>query len=103
MQPSDQTIWWYLSSLDFVPRTLAQNAGQDSSVVLAALTASHVNGSNNTGIDISGENEIIEVQDNCIDLYLTKKTALKLALDAALTVLKVDQIIMSKPSGGPKK
>jgi len=29
-------------------------------------------------------------------------SALKLAVDAALTVLKVDQIIMSKPSGGPK-
>jgi T-complex protein 1 subunit theta len=28
--------------------------------------------------------------------------ALRLAVDAALTVLKVDQIIMSKPAGGPK-
>jgi T-complex protein 1 subunit theta len=27
---------------------------------------------------------------------------LKLATDTALTVLRVDQIIMSKPAGGPK-
>ena len=32
----------------------------------------------------------------------TKSWALKLAFDVVLTILKVDQIIMSKPSGGPK-
>ena len=26
----------------------------------------------------------------------------RLAVDAAVTVLKVDQIVMSKPAGGPK-
>jgi T-complex protein 1 subunit theta len=31
-----------------------------------------------------------------------KDSALRLAVDAALTVLRVDQIIMSKPAGGPK-
>lgn len=36
------------------------------------------------------------------DHYLTKMWALKLATDAALTVLRVDHIIMSKPAGGPK-
>lgn len=36
------------------------------------------------------------------DLYATKVNALRLAVDAAMTVLKVDQIVMSKPAGGPK-
>jgi T-complex protein 1 subunit theta len=31
-----------------------------------------------------------------------KRSALKLAIEAATTVLKVDQIIMSKRAGGPK-
>jgi len=35
---------------------------------------------------------------DCLD---TKTWALKLASDVVLTILKVDQIIMSKPSGGP--
>ena len=35
---------------------------------------------------------------DCLD---TKTWALKLALDVVLTILKVDQIIMSKPAGGP--
>jgi hypothetical protein len=36
------------------------------------------------------------------DLYATKLDALRLAVDAALTVLRVDQIVMAKPAGGPK-
>lgn len=36
------------------------------------------------------------------DSYETKSWAIKLSIDAVLTILKVDQIIMSKPAGGPK-
>ena len=35
------------------------------------------------------------------DLLAPKSSAFRLAVEAAMTVLKVDQIIMSKPSGGP--
>jgi len=31
-----------------------------------------------------------------------KSWAIKLATDAAVTILSVDQIIMSRPAGGPK-
>jgi T-complex protein 1 subunit theta len=37
-----------------------------------------------------------------LDLMSTKLAALRLAVDAATTILKIDQIIMSKPAGGPK-
>ena len=36
------------------------------------------------------------------DIYSSKLNALRLAVDAALTILRVDQIVMSKPAGGPK-
>jgi T-complex protein 1 subunit theta len=36
------------------------------------------------------------------DILSTKVSALRLATHAALTILSVDQIIMSKPAGGPK-
>ena len=35
------------------------------------------------------------------DLYAAKWWALKLATDAAVTVLRIDQIIMAKMAGGP--
>uniref|UniRef100_A0A452QGC8 T-complex protein 1 subunit theta n=1 Tax=Ursus americanus TaxID=9643 RepID=A0A452QGC8_URSAM len=37
-----------------------------------------------------------------LDTYLGKYWAIKLATNAAVTVLRVDQIIMAKPAGGPK-
>ena len=36
------------------------------------------------------------------DVYATKRNALRLAVNAAITILKVDQIIMAKEAGGPK-
>jgi T-complex protein 1 subunit theta len=38
-----------------------------------------------------------------VDSLATKKGAMNLAVDAAVTVLRVDCIIMSKAAGGPKK
>jgi T-complex protein 1 subunit theta len=32
----------------------------------------------------------------------TKETAIKLASEAAITILKIDQIIIAKAAGGPK-
>lgn len=95
----------FAKSLEVVPRTLAVNAGWDAKVV-ANLQAAHANAADgeicSMGIDIENEN-ITSMKDNeVLDLFGTKLSALKLAVDAALTVLKIDQIIMSKPSGGPK-
>lgn len=42
------------------------------------------------------------VEAGILDLYLTKQWAIKYAVGAACTVLKVDQIIMAKRAGGPK-
>jgi T-complex protein 1 subunit theta len=36
-----------------------------------------------------------------LDCMETKSWAIKLAIDAVLTILRVDQIIMAKPAGGP--
>lgn len=37
-----------------------------------------------------------------LDVLSAKSWAIKLATDAAVTILSVDQIIMSRPAGGPK-
>ena len=36
------------------------------------------------------------------DMVLAKHWAIKLATDAVVSILRVDQIIMAKPAGGPK-
>mmetsp|Transcript_16157 Transcript_16157/g.46394 ORF Transcript_16157/g.46394 Transcript_16157/m.46394 type:complete len:555 (-) Transcript_16157:112-1776(-) len=96
----------FARALEVVPRTLAENAGLNGSAVLAALGAAHANGNAVAGVDIeaagTGRNGVDEATA-VRDLLNTKSNAFRLAIDAALTVLRVDQIIMSKPAGGGQK
>jgi len=89
----------YGLALEVVPRTLAQNAGLDATNIVAAMYAAHKGGKGNAGINLV-EGEVGET--GVLDLLITKKEAIKFATDAAVTVLRVDQIIMAKPAGGPK-
>jgi T-complex protein 1 subunit theta len=106
-------------ALEVIPRTLAENAGYDSTRILADLQAAHSSSSTTTtneacdsGVDIdallattttkgstAGTSSMKDKQ--IYDLLSTKMSALSLAVDAVVTILKIDQIIMSKPSGGP--
>ncbi len=46
---------------------------------------------------------IASMKEHCLyDVIHTKASALRLAVDAAITILKVDQIIMARASGGPQ-
>lgn len=93
----------FAKSLECVARTLADNAGWDALQVVADLRAAHVTGKNDMGVDVDKAPGVKSMKDsNIYDLLLAKRSALKLAVEAATTVLKVDQIIMSKKAGGPK-
>ena len=56
------------------------------------------------GVDIESEKEgILDAKEKQIfDVWAVKEFAIKQATQVALTILSVDQIIMSKPAGGPK-
>lgn len=99
-------------ALEVIPRTLAENAGWDSTRVLADLQSAHASAAEGTICDVGVEIDrlgddkasgTVSMKEKAIyDLLNTKMSALRQAVDAAITILKVDQIIMSKPSGGPK-
>jgi len=89
----------YGLALEVVPRTLAENAGLDATNMIAEMYAAHKAGKGGVGIDVV---EGGTADCGILDLLHTKKEAIKMATEAAVTVLRVDQIIMSKPAGGPK-
>eukprot|EP00301_Raphidiophrys_heterophryoidea_P003987 c11770_g6_i1.p1 GENE.c11770_g6_i1~~c11770_g6_i1.p1 ORF type:complete len:545 (-),score=188.34 c11770_g6_i1:128-1762(-) len=89
----------FAEAFEVVPRTLSENAGLVPANILSTLYARHNNGEYTYGIDV--ESGCVGETDT-VDLFVAKDTAIRLAVDAALTVLRVDQIIMSKPAGGPK-
>ena len=80
-----------------------RNLGCDPTSMMHALHGSH-EGENtqNFGFSLDEVGPADAVKMQVFDLYATKLNALRLAVDAAMTVLKVDQIVMSKPAGGPK-
>lgn len=94
----------FAESLEVIPRTLAENAGVKPTELISKLKAAHQGGDKNGGFDNEGGGAAVKdaVKAGILDLYLVKHWAIKFATDAAVTVLRVDQIIMSKPAGGPK-
>ena len=87
-------------AFECIPRTLADNAGLKSEAILADMYAKAAE-SSLFGIDVRDG----QVKDVCeagvLDCMESKTWAVKLTFVVILTILKVDQIIMSNPSGGP--
>lgn len=93
----------FAEALEVIPLTLAENAGMNTTDTLAALRAQHAQGNGRIGID-SVASEMTDLgKQSIVDLFYTKYWAIKFAADAATTVLRVDQIIMAKQAGGPKR
>ncbi|XP_065176761.1 T-complex protein 1 subunit theta-like [Sycon ciliatum] len=90
--------------LETFPRTLADNAGVKANAAISKLYAAHQEGNKNAGIDIESETaaHVDAFEAGILDLLTNRSWAVKLATNAAATVLRVDQIIMAKKAGGPK-
>jgi T-complex protein 1 subunit theta len=96
----------YGQAFEAIPRILAQNAGFNITDALSKLTWAHESQSKpHAAVDLdncNGDYMLDAQASGIVDLLAVKKSAIHLATEAALTVLRVDQIIMSKPAGGPK-
>ncbi|TFK42394.1 chaperonin Cpn60/TCP-1 family [Crucibulum laeve] len=104
---SQHAVKRFATALEVVPRTLAENAlgGAEGNEVLSRLWAKHEEkGGEAWGVDVEAEVDgTLQADQNKIYDSLAAKTwALRLATEAAVSVLSVDSIIMSKPAGGPK-
>ena len=112
---SQHAVRRFATALEVVPRTLAENAlgGMEGNEVLSRLWARHQSsgspdeaGEATAGVDVSGEGEgdgtLDAAAHGIVDSLAAKSWAIRLATEAAVSVLSVDSIIMSKPAGGPK-
>ena len=93
-------------AFEAIPKILCENSGLDHLQVISQLSAAHEAGQRSIGVDVeslgqqNGTLDVLDVQ--IMDLYAAKASALHLAVDAALSILRIDSIVMSKPAGGPK-
>jgi T-complex protein 1 subunit theta len=91
----------YAKAFEIFPRILLDNAGLNADNFLAKMYASLSNKAV-PGLDLEN-GQVKEAEEvGILDHLLTKAWAIKFASEAALTVLRVDQIIIAKPAGGPK-
>ncbi|KAF2638579.1 t-complex protein-like protein 1 [Massarina eburnea CBS 473.64] len=108
---SQYSIRKYGEAFEVIPRTLAESAGLDATEVLARLYVAHAGQKKlkddewSTGVDIENEDgtgTLDAKAEGILDLWVSKSWAIKLATEAARTVLSVDQIIVARQAGGPK-
>jgi len=105
----------YGESFEVIARTIAENNGFNATEVVSNLRISHQKGNQNDGVDVrdvvvgkekEGEEKAEHVADmketGVFDHLLSKSTAIKLATEAAVTILRIDHIIMAKEAGGPR-
>ncbi|GJJ06057.1 hypothetical protein Clacol_000245 [Clathrus columnatus] len=120
----------FATALEVVPRTLAENAygGSEASEIVGKIWAKHNSQEKDSatwGVDVEvgppfspkknrqtnilnlqiesgGDGTLQATKAGIVDSLAAKSWALKSATEAAVTVLSVDSIIMSKPAGGPK-
>jgi len=90
----------FAKAFEVFPRILAENSGVNANEIVPKMISS--NSSEPHGLNIF-KGEVQKISDLQIhDHRKTKEWAIRLASEAAITILRVDQIIIAKPAGGPK-
>jgi len=89
-------------SFEIIPRTIMENAGLKVNEGVAQILSKNLTEATFGVNFITGEIQNAFTELRVFDHMDTKKWAIKFALDAVLTILRVDQIVLSKPAGGPK-
>ena len=88
----------FANALEFIPKTLAENAGIDPIDILTELKALHDSGDMNAGLNLF-TNKIEDVlKARVIEPYNIKKQAIDSASEVARMILRIDDVIASKPN-----
>ncbi|MGQ0797864.1 MAG: thermosome subunit beta [Methanobacteriota archaeon] len=92
----------FADAVEVVPRTLAENAGLDPIDTLIALRKEHKKGSKHAGINVyTGKVSDMKKQD-VIEPIRVGSQALSSATDAAVMILRIDDVIAAKAGEGGK-
>jgi len=92
----------FAESFLIIPKTLAENSGLNANQAISNLISLHEEGKTEFGIDVLSLDGIDVLSSSLLDCYSTKYFAIKLATQAVLNILSIDQIIMARPAGGPR-
>ncbi|MEM4934256.1 MAG: thermosome subunit beta, partial [Desulfurococcaceae archaeon] len=88
----------FATALEEIPMILAASCGKDPLEVLMELRKLHAEGKKDSGIDVVSAEIVNDMATrNVIEPLLVKEAMIKTAAEAALAVLKIDDIIAASP------
>jgi archaeal chaperonin len=85
----------FASSLEFIPLTLAENAGLDPIEILTELKSLHDSGEINTGLNLFNNKIENVLNSKIIEPYKIKNQAITSATEVAIMILRIDDVIAS--------
>lgn len=92
----------FASAMEFVPSTLAENAGMDPIDVMGELNLSHESGGKNFGINLFNGKVEDMINVGIIEPLRVKTQAISSASEVAIMILRIDDVIAAKKISGGK-
>ncbi len=94
----------FAEAVEIIPRTLSENAGLDSIGILISLKKDHADGKKNSGVDVVKGKPTDMLELGVIEPIRVGRQAIDSATDAAVMILRIDDVIATKASsaGAPK-
>ena len=90
----------FANAMEVIPKTLAENAGLDQIDSLVALRSQHEKGVKSAGLDMDTGKPVDMLKLGVVEPLRVKTQAINSAAEAAIMILRIDDVIASK-SGGP--
>ncbi len=90
----------FASALEFIPVTLAENAGMDPIDILTELKAKHDAGDKNAGLNLFNNKIENVLNAKIIEPYKIKTQAINSASEVANMILRIDDVIASSGNKG---
>lgn len=91
----------FASSLEIIPRTIAENAGLDSIDMLVAIRAEHEAGHRTFGLNVFEGKPVDMLKAGVVEPLRVKTQAIMSAAEAAVMILRIDDVIASSKAAGP--
>lgn len=90
----------FASAMEFIPTTLAENAGMDPIDALTELRASHDAGMKNAGLNLFSGKIEDNLENGIIEPLRVKTQAIASAAEVAIMILRIDDVIAARKSIG---
>jgi archaeal chaperonin len=92
----------FASAMEVIPRSLAENSGLDPIDMLVSLRSAHEAGKTNFGLDVDAARPADMVKAGVVEPLRVKTQAINSAAEAAVMILRIDDIIASSRSASPE-